>query len=58
MDGDGGRESYFRQVEKRPALVFKQDRPTVKHEKSKVKKRTRNLPSLHLKDMTVLLRVS
>lgn len=52
MDGEGEREMYLGQVEKRPTLVFKQDFATVKHEKSKVKQRTRNLLSLHLKHMT------
>lgn len=58
MDREVETESYFRQVEKRPTLVFKQDIPTVKHEKSKVKKRSRNHLSLHLKHMTAVFRVS
>lgn len=58
MDGEEEAENYFGQVEKRPTFVFKQDIPTVKHEKSKVKKRTRNPFSLHLKHMTVVFGVS
>lgn len=57
MAREGETEIYLRQVEKRPTLVFKQDFPTVKDEKSKVKKRTRNLLSLHLKHMTAVFRV-
>lgn len=39
---------YFGEVEKGPTLVLKQDLPTVKHEESKVKERTRNLLPFHL----------
>lgn len=40
--------SYFREVEKRSTLVFKQDLPTVKYKKSKVKQRTGSLLPLYL----------